>query len=138
MKLDITGIGSELQGVGRAPDGRVVFVPGALPGETVDIDSGTRCIKEGISLCDDSSDDTGEDISASAAAHSGVAGVVRGCEAAVRYDRTCTFEDDGYAALFGIFLGGEQAVLGYHGAFAVEKSCHFAHVGSYYHVCLFL
>ena len=35
MKLDITGIGSELQGVGRAPDGRVVFVPGALPGETV-------------------------------------------------------------------------------------------------------
>ena len=31
----ITGAGSELQGVGRAADGRAVFVPGALPGERV-------------------------------------------------------------------------------------------------------
>ena len=37
MLLDINGIGSELQGVGRAPDGHVVFVRGALPGETVRI-----------------------------------------------------------------------------------------------------
>lgn len=36
MKLDITGIGSELQGVGRWADGRAAFVPGALPGETVE------------------------------------------------------------------------------------------------------
>ena len=35
MKLDITGIGSELQGVGRWADGLAAFVPGALPGETV-------------------------------------------------------------------------------------------------------
>ena len=36
MILDITGVGAELQGVGRANDGRVVFVPGALPGERVE------------------------------------------------------------------------------------------------------
>ena len=34
--LDITGVGAELQGVGRAADGRVVFVPGTLPGERVE------------------------------------------------------------------------------------------------------
>ena len=34
--IEITGVGSELQGVGRLPDGRVVFVPGAIPGETVE------------------------------------------------------------------------------------------------------
>jgi len=37
MQIEITGIGSEFQGVGRAEDGRVCFVPGALPGETVDV-----------------------------------------------------------------------------------------------------
>ena len=37
MQIEITGIGSEFQGVGRAEDGRVCFVPGALPGETVEI-----------------------------------------------------------------------------------------------------
>ena len=35
LTIAVTGAGSELQGVGRAPDGRAVFVPGALPGETV-------------------------------------------------------------------------------------------------------
>ena len=34
-QIDITGIGSELQGVGRLADGRAVFVPGAIPGERV-------------------------------------------------------------------------------------------------------
>ena len=34
-EIRITGAGSELQGVGRLSDGRAVFVPGALPGETV-------------------------------------------------------------------------------------------------------
>lgn len=34
----ITGTGSELQGVGRLSDGRAVFVPEALPGETVELE----------------------------------------------------------------------------------------------------
>ena len=33
MKISITGIGSEFQGVGRAEDGRAAFIHGALPGE---------------------------------------------------------------------------------------------------------
>lgn len=33
----ITGVGSEMQGVGRLSDGRAVFVPFAIPGETVDV-----------------------------------------------------------------------------------------------------
>lgn len=36
--IRITGSGSELQGVGRLQDGRAVFVPGALPDETVKIE----------------------------------------------------------------------------------------------------
>lgn len=38
MILEITGIGTEMQGVGRTPDGQVVFVPYALPGERVDVE----------------------------------------------------------------------------------------------------
>ena len=37
MLVTITGVGAALQGVGRAEDGRVVFVNGALPGETVSV-----------------------------------------------------------------------------------------------------
>ncbi len=37
-KIIITGTGSELQGVGRLSDGRAVFVPHALLGETVSIE----------------------------------------------------------------------------------------------------
>ena len=51
--VEITGIGSELQGVGRLSDGRAVFVPGALPGEQVCVqiekDGGRFCE---ASLCD--------------------------------------------------------------------------------------
>ena len=36
MKISITGIGSEFQGVGRAEDGRAAFIHGALPGEVVE------------------------------------------------------------------------------------------------------
>ena len=36
MQIEITGIGSEFQGVGRAEDGRAAFIPGALPGEQVE------------------------------------------------------------------------------------------------------
>ncbi|MDO4357097.1 MAG: 23S rRNA (uracil(1939)-C(5))-methyltransferase RlmD [Clostridia bacterium] len=35
--IAIHGMGSEMQGVGRLSDGRAAFVPGALPGETVEI-----------------------------------------------------------------------------------------------------
>ena len=45
--VDVTGVGSELQGVGRLPDGRAVFVPGAIPGEVVrlrvDAEKGRFC-----------------------------------------------------------------------------------------------
>ena len=34
-RIAITGVGSELQGVGRMSDGRAIFIPGALPGEIV-------------------------------------------------------------------------------------------------------
>jgi len=37
-RIKIHGIGSEMQGVGRIADGRTAFVPGALPGETVDVE----------------------------------------------------------------------------------------------------
>ena len=36
--IEVTGIGSELQGVGRLDDGRAVFVPGTIPGERVRIE----------------------------------------------------------------------------------------------------
>ncbi len=42
MQVAVTGIGSELQGVGRWADGRAAFVPGALPGEEVE----AECLKE--------------------------------------------------------------------------------------------
>lgn len=45
--IEITGAGSELQGVGRLPDGRAAFVPGAIPGERVRVeitaDKGRYC-----------------------------------------------------------------------------------------------
>ena len=36
--IDITGVGSNLQGVGRLADGRAAFVPGAIPGERVQVE----------------------------------------------------------------------------------------------------
>ena len=36
-QITITGVGSQLQGVGRLADGRAAFVPGAIPGERVSI-----------------------------------------------------------------------------------------------------
>ena len=37
-RIRINGAGSELQGVGRLADGRAIFVPGALPGEDVEVE----------------------------------------------------------------------------------------------------
>ena len=53
--VEITGIGSDLQGVGRLSDGRTVFVPGAIPGETVEIeitaDKGRFCEASLVRVC---------------------------------------------------------------------------------------
>ena len=58
MEISITGVGSELQGVGRLPDGRAAFVPGALPGERVSIrvtkDAGRFCEAELVEVLDPS------------------------------------------------------------------------------------
>ena len=35
--IEITGVADKGRGIGRAPDGRVVFVEGATPGDTVDV-----------------------------------------------------------------------------------------------------
>ncbi len=40
IEVDIQGLGSAGEGVGRLPDGRVVFVPQALPGDRVRIELG--------------------------------------------------------------------------------------------------
>ena len=45
--IRITGVTSEMQGVGRLDDGRAVFVSGALPGELVDIEM----LKDGSRFC---------------------------------------------------------------------------------------
>ncbi|MBE3572972.1 MAG: 23S rRNA (uracil(1939)-C(5))-methyltransferase RlmD [Moorella humiferrea] len=42
QKIEITGLNHEGAGVGRLPDGMVVFVPGALPGERVKIELSAR------------------------------------------------------------------------------------------------
>lgn len=47
-KVLVHGAGSEMQGVGRLADGRAVFVPGALPGETVEVE----IIKDAQRFCE--------------------------------------------------------------------------------------
>lgn len=47
-EIIITGVGSELQGVGRLADGRAVFVPGALPEEKIKIE----ITKDGGRFCE--------------------------------------------------------------------------------------
>ena len=83
--IDITGIGSELQGVGRLADGRAVFVPGAIPGERVTAvvtqDKGRFCE---ASFCD--APEPSEDRVVPACPHAGECG---GCQARhIRYPRT--------------------------------------------------
>jgi len=83
--IDITGVGSELQGVGRLADGRAVFVPGAIPGERVTAvvtqDKGRFCE---ASLCD--VPEPSADRVVPACPHAGACG---GCQARhIRYPRT--------------------------------------------------
>lgn len=46
--IEITGVGSEMQGVGRLPDGRAAFVAGTLPGERV----AARIVKDAGRYCE--------------------------------------------------------------------------------------
>ena len=85
MRIDINGVGSELQGVGRLPDGRAVFVSGAIPGETVDIeitaDKGRFCEASLVEVCVPSPDRV--------APNCPNAGRCGGCHARhMRYERT--------------------------------------------------
>lgn len=54
QEILITGVTSEMQGVGRLEDGRAVFVNGALPGERVTInirkDSGRFCLADTVEV----------------------------------------------------------------------------------------
>ena len=65
MELKITGVTSEMQGVGRMEDGRAVFVAGALPGETVvcDItkDNGRFCLAKTVEVLEASPERTQSD-----------------------------------------------------------------------------
>lgn len=83
--IDITGVGSELQGVGRLADGRAVFIPGAIPGERVTAavtqDRGRFCE---ASLCDVLAPSA--DRAVPACPHAGECG---GCQGRhIRYPRT--------------------------------------------------
>lgn len=83
--IEITGVGSDLQGVGRLSDGRAAFVPGAIPGEVVDIevtrDKGRFCE---TSLC--VVREPSPDRVSPACPHAGVCG---GCQGRhIRYERT--------------------------------------------------
>ena len=89
-RLYIDGVGSQLQGVGRLEDGRAVFVPGAIPGETVDarilVDKGRFCE---ASLCDvgNASPDRIEPDCPNA-------GTCGGCQARhIRYERTLELKE---------------------------------------------
>ena len=84
-QIIITGVGSELQGVGRLPDGRAAFVPGAIPGEKVRInierEKGRFCE---ASLC--AVLETSPDRAEPACPHAGDCG---GCQGRhMRYGRT--------------------------------------------------
>lgn len=83
--IGITGVGSELQGVGRLADGRAVFVPGAIPGEVVTAEitreKGRFCEASLCVVVEPSTDRV-----SLACPHAGVCG---GCQGRhMRYERT--------------------------------------------------
>ena len=75
-RITITGVGSQLQGVGRLADGRAVFVPGAIPGETVEIE----ITREKGRFCEASLSDVLEPSPHRAAPACPHAGVCGGCQ----------------------------------------------------------
>ena len=84
-QIFVNGIGSDLQGVGRLGDGRAVFVPGAIPGERVEVeitqDKGRFCEASLCAVLEPSPDRI-----APACPHAGDCG---GCQARhMRYGRT--------------------------------------------------
>ena len=119
-RLEITGVGSELQGVGRLEDGRAVFVCGAIPGEVVTAeitrDKGRFCE---ASLCDVL--EPSPDRISPACPHAGVCG---GCQARhIRYARTLDLKTqvvrDALTRIGGIH---EPAVLPALGCDAPERT----------------
>ena len=84
-RIEITGVGSRLQGVGRLADGRAAFVPGTIPGEEVDAiitqEKGRFCEASLCAILEPSPDRV-----APACPHAGRCG---GCQARhIRYART--------------------------------------------------
>ena len=83
--IQIHGVGAQLEGVGRLADGRAVFVPGAIPGEQVNID----ITRDGGRFCEASLAGIlapSPDRIVPACPHAGVCG---GCQARhIRYTRT--------------------------------------------------
>lgn len=113
VPIDITGIGSELQGVGRLADGRAVFVPGAIPGERVTVaiiqDKGRFCE---ASLCDVL--EPSPDRIAPACPHAGECG---GCQGRhIRYPRTLALKrlvvSDALARIGGVDTPDVRPTLG--------------------------
>ena len=85
----INGIGSQLQGVGRLADGRAVFVPGAIPGEQVQIEitqeKGRFCEASLCAVLEPSPDRVSP-----ACPHAGICG---GCQGRhMRYERTLSLK----------------------------------------------
>ena len=112
-QIDITGIGSGLQGVGRLADRRAVFVPGAIPGEqvtaTVTQDRGRFCEASVCGVLKPSPDRI-----APACPHAGVCG---GCQARhIRYSRTLALKQqvvtDALTRIGGIEAPSVRPTLG--------------------------
>ena len=88
-RITITGVGSQLQGVGRLPDGRAAFVPGAIPGEVVGIEitqeKGRFCEASLSAVLEPSPDRVSP-----ACPHAGTCG---GCQGRhMRYERTLSLK----------------------------------------------
>ena len=112
-RIEITGVGSQLQGVGRLADGRAAFVPGAIPGERVEIridrDKGRFCEASLCAVLEPSPDRI-----APACPHAGACG---GCQSRhMRYERTLALKRqvvcDALARIGGVEAAQVRQTLG--------------------------